>query len=404
LAAFEGVRKAHTHYRNAFNRTLALALRSCPGKVVIVTGPSGVGKSTLAVSLQNKVYAEASNSCDAHPAYVPAMLLRATAPHAMEFSWKDFFTRLLEGLCEPLRHKELQMTDQLDLWSEIKTLLRADHTTADGLRRQAERALDKRRTRVIIIDEAQHLLLCRNATSLRHQFEAIKSFADMSGVTIILVGTYDLLRIRDQSAQLIRRGQIVHFPRYDFAIKEHRSDFKSAMAALTNDLPIPLAPEVATDTTYFYLKTAGCIGILRDLLRDSLSDALELGQQCISRATIDANAQPNKAIRRILAEAVQGEALLEDIPLGDVESLVRMPRAELLAALAPVPPTRPTPNPKEDSTTPPTTLPEKQDGAKRSLERAGFAIKVPGRGPGRPRKRAPGERAPRRESVGYTRV
>jgi hypothetical protein len=322
IVAFEAVRKNHPHYKAAFNRVVAIAQRCNAGKIVIVTGPSGVGKSTLAHSLLVKLNLLAAPLLAANPSLVPAVLVDAIAPHASEFNWKDFHIRLSQALHEPLIHKKLTVPDQVDLWKDVQILTQVDSRSGDALRRHTEAALRKRGTKTLIIDEANHILLCRSEKSLRHQFETIKSLADITGATIVLVGTYDLLKIRDLSAQLIRRGQIVHFAKYDFNNKDDRVAYKSVLEMFAKELPIPLEGALRDDVKFFYLKTAGCVGILRDLLRDSLADALESRSLQITRETVERNAQPNKAIRNILFEAAKGEVSLADIPLNDISDLV----------------------------------------------------------------------------------
>ncbi|MDP0919824.1 hypothetical protein Q6272_32795, partial [Klebsiella pneumoniae] len=75
---------------------------------------------------------------------------------------------------------------------------------------------------------------------LENQFEALKSLADMCNATLVLLGTYKLLEIRDHSAQLRRRSQIVHFPSYRLEEANDRKAFKSALAAFAKELPRPL--------------------------------------------------------------------------------------------------------------------------------------------------------------------
>lgn len=334
VAAFEAVRKNHPHYKAAFDRAVSIAQRGNAGKVVIVTGPSGVGKSTLAHSLLLKLNALAAHDLASEPSIVPAVLVDAIAPHVSEFNWKDFHIRLSQALHEPLVQKKLTVPDQIDLWKDLQILTQVDSRSADALRRHNEAALRKRKTGTLIIGEANHILLCRNAKSLRHQFETIKSLADTTGATIVLVGTYDLLKIRDLSAQLIRRGQIVHFARYDFNNKDDRVAYKSVLDMFAKALPVSLEESLRNDVQFFYLKTAGCVGILRDLLRDSLADALESRSRQITRQTVVRNAQPNKAIRTILYEAAVGEVALADIPLTDISELVaKSPEAVVKALL-----------------------------------------------------------------------
>lgn len=333
VAAFEKVRKNHPHYKFAFDRAVAIAQRGNAGKVVIVTGPSGVGKSTLAQSLLLRLTALAGEALVGNPSIIPAVLVDAIPPHLSEFSWKDFHIRLSQALHEPLVHKKLELPDQIDLWKEAQILSHVDGRSTDSLRRHNEVALRKRSTGTLIIGEANHILLCRNEKSLRSQFETIKSFADTTGATIVLVGTYELLKIRDLSAQLIRRGQIVHFARYDFNNQKDREAYKSVLDMFARELPVPLTESVRNDVSFFYMKTAGCVGILRDLLRDSLADALESRSRQITREILERNAQPNKAIRTILCEAALGEVSLADIPLQDISDMVKKSPEELVKAL-----------------------------------------------------------------------
>jgi len=79
--------------------------------------------------------------------------------------------------------------------------------------------------------------------------------------TLVLLGTYKLLEIRDHSAQLMRRSQIVHFPSYRLEQREDQVAFKSTLDALAKALPIPLEAGMLKRVDYFFNKTAGCIGI-----------------------------------------------------------------------------------------------------------------------------------------------
>jgi TniB protein len=207
-------------------------------------------------------------------------------------------------------------------------------TTADGLdvellRRSLERAFKHRKTRQLIVDEAHHILLSHDARHVEMQFESLKSLADTCGATLVLIGTYRLLQIREHSAQLIRRSQIVHFPPYRAAGTDERRAFKSVLATFVQKLPFPLDSELAKDVMFFFLKTAGCVGILRDLLRDAVCEAIESGSTSITRELIERVAQPNKAIKTILQEAALGAYALEDVSIDEVSSLVEKTPKEI---------------------------------------------------------------------------
>lgn len=373
VAEFEAVRIKHTAYENAFNRAWSLATRGHQSRVVIVTGPSGVGKSTMGESLYKKALISAQTEMKADPSIVPAVLVTAVAPHGKAFNWKDFFIRALLQLREPLVEKKMWVPEQLTLLGgDLPMKIGGDHLYPELLRRAMENAMKYRRTRYLFIDEAHHILLCRDEKQLAFQFETLKSLADMSDATIVLLGTYKLLMIRDSSAQLMRRSQIVHFPRYDFRSKDDRQAFKSVLAMFANKLATPIESELAKDVTYFFAKTAGCIGILRDLLRDALYEAIDCKAEKITREIVESVAQTNKALQTIIEEAALGELALADISFDVVRDLVTKSPEGIIRTLYPTdPPDRPRP---------------------------GAPVK-PDRGGGRP-KTPVGTRLPQRDAVG----
>lgn len=332
ILAFDEVRTRHPRYDHAFKRAWQLATQGRASRVVIVAGPTGVGKTTLGASLLQKARRETLEECKADPSIVPAVLVKAIAPQGRIFSWKDFYIRALEQLREPLVERKVWTHQQLSLLGpDVVGKTGADGMNVEVLRRSLENAFRRRKTRFLIVDEAHHILLCHDERQLSLQFETLKSLADMCNATLVLLGTYKLLMIRDYSAQLIRRSQIVDFPSYRFELKEDRTAFKSVLAYFAKALTVPLACELCSDVSYFFVKTAGCVGILHDLLRDALQEALSDGAATISREIVDRVAQSNKGIRTILEEAALGCVALQDVPLAEVEAMVRKSPAEIVA-------------------------------------------------------------------------
>ncbi|MGN7875675.1 ATP-binding protein [Roseateles sp. 22389] len=331
VAQFEAERKQHPTYKAAFDRTLALATRGRTSRVVIVAGPTGVGKSTLGISLLKKATLSASAACAEDPSLVPAVLVRATPPHGRSFNWKDFYVRTLEQLHEPLIDRKVWPSQLPMLEPVLGTKAPGESLTTEALRRQVEHAFVRRQTKLWIVDEAHHILLCHDPRHLAIQFETLKSLADMCNATLVLLGTYKLLEIRDHSAQLIRRSQIVHFPCYRYELADDRAAFKSVFTALAKALPVPLAPELSKDVKYFFEMTAGCVGILRDLLRDGLDEALDVGSDLVTKNLLDRVAQTRRGLKTIMEEAAMGSMLLEDIDLDVIEAMVTKSPREIVA-------------------------------------------------------------------------
>ena len=149
----------------------------------------------------------------------------------------------------------------------------------------------------------------------------IKSLSQKCNVTIILIGTYDLLQILEQSAQLVRRGRVVHMARYDDYNAEDKLAFKNALYTFQCHMPFEIEPNLIDHFNDFYLKSAGCIGILKKWLNTAVKEGLNKGLETIDWDFIVQYAHSNKSMQTVLKEAFIGESKLADI---DVKELRHM--------------------------------------------------------------------------------
>jgi len=251
---------------------------------------------------------------------IPVMFGNAISPLTGGFKWKDFYARLLRRHDTLLAEQRFLLPMKSELFLDDPRFRSISQCTADILRWQAEECMRQRKTRYLIIDEAHHMLMVKGADALEHQFEAIKSLTLETDAIIVLCGTYRLLDIRDMSGQLVRRSRIIHFPRYNCSDIVDRTVFTSTLVALQEHLPLARVPNLAADEQYFYLKSASCIGNLKEWLNRALEYCLETGEP-LSRKVFDRTVLSNAALRTLYEEAQAGEAKLVDVTDEDLSDL-----------------------------------------------------------------------------------
>lgn len=293
-------------------------------QVMILTGPTGVGKSTLIRAACNRVVAAHEEELKVKPDFVPVIALNAVPPSGAGFSWKDFYIRLLTGQNEPLVDRKLYLPRQMPLLPEGRIGSRGlEQSVSDALRRSVEEHLRRRQTRLLVIDEAHHILLASNRQRLECQFESLKSLAAETGATILLVGTYRLLDILDQSAQLTRRCQVVNFPRYDMRRVADREMFMRILFHFSEWLSQYVPTRLQDEADYFYRKSAGCVGILKDWMARCLEYALLEKAPRIDAAFAERFALTNRGLMTIIEEACWGEEKLLDVDDSRVIDLLK---------------------------------------------------------------------------------
>jgi type II secretory pathway predicted ATPase ExeA len=313
VKAFAGNMFKHPAATSAFQRLHEAMGNEFSSEIIILTGPTGVGKSTVATAIGKSVLDRFKARMEDESDFVPVVALRAVPPTGGNFDWKDFYIRLLSGQDEPFSDRKLYIPRQMPLLPDCVSTDHLERSVTNRLRRAVEEYLRRRRTKLLIIDEAHHLLMVNSGHRLECQFETLKSLAIESGVTILLSGTYSLLNILRHSGQLTRRSQVIDFPRYDMRNRKDAQNFQKTLVYLEHLLSAHVSAQLTINVDYFYQKSIGCVGILKDWMTRCLDHALEERATLIDEAFANRFVIPNRGLMRILEEAVWGEAELTDV-------------------------------------------------------------------------------------------
>ncbi len=139
------------------------------------------------------------------------------------------------------------------------------------------------------------------------QMDAIQSMASMTNTLHGLFGTYELLEFRNLSGQLSRRSIDIHFPRYQADCSDDLVEFQRVLKSFGEKMPLDSPPELETHWEYFYERTIGCVGILKDWLTQAYRKALDENAPTLTDQHWQPYAPSVAKCLQMAAEAIEGE-------------------------------------------------------------------------------------------------
>jgi energy-coupling factor transporter ATP-binding protein EcfA2 len=307
LERFRNFTMAHPRLMEARDELVDAIDGAAPGSLVFVLGPTGVGKTTVRMKVEDLLIQQMTPAMTADPGKLPYASVEVVPPDTGRFRWRDYFSRLLAAMNEPL--------------IEFKTSRRGGYTQAPTrpmlgsaeLGYAVEQALRYRHPPVVFVDEAQHLARIASGRRLSDQLDVIKSIANRTETVHVLLGTYELLAFRNLSAQLSRRSVDLHFQRYRADCAEDRQVFRGVLLTFQKQLPLPKPePDLVATWEFLYERSVGCVGILKEWLMRACVRAIKHGAVALSREHLERTALSISQCEKILAESREGETRLND--------------------------------------------------------------------------------------------
>jgi energy-coupling factor transporter ATP-binding protein EcfA2 len=324
IREFQLLTIAHPLLAAAKDKLLAAINEAPPGSIVMVFGPTGVGKTTLRMKVEQMLAEQSRQAMETDPGRLPYVSVEAPAPDNGNFSWRDHYRRLLVELSEPMLEHKTKPN-----WIHLAQDLRGQNilgsrAPAGELRHAVELAILNRRPAAVLVDEAQHLTRIVSGRKLVDQLDVIKSLANCTRTVHVLLGTYELLALRNLSGQLGRRCVDIHFRRYSAESPADVHTFKNALLTFQRHFPLAEQTDLLPLWDLFYERSVGCIGIMKDWLQRALTAALKEGCTGVTRRHLEGTALSASQCEQIVIEAHEGEARLAsaDHPRSQLRTLL----------------------------------------------------------------------------------
>src|SRR5258708_34176613 len=127
-----------------------------PGTMVLVIGPSRVGKTTLIRLLEERLRAASQALMVSDPSFIPFASILAAGAGTNRFEWTEYYRAVLRALQDPFVDGKV---------ARIRT---------KELREAMETALKERKPLAVIVDEAHHLAEAARCSRLPSQLHHLK--------------------------------------------------------------------------------------------------------------------------------------------------------------------------------------------------------------------------------------
>lgn len=246
----------HRNWKKAFAEAFVLMTTAMPGEVISIVGPTRAGKTELLSQLGDAVCGVGHGKTEEQP--IVSIELVNDDAHA-RFTFRSLILQALEIVRHPF-----YSTCAADGWGDASVESRIERTREKTLNRALIRALIQRKTRFLIIDEAQHMrYVSKETMAAVGVMDALKSMAKKANVVLVIAGTYPILEAINRSSHLEGRKYNIHLSRYH-QTQGDLAEFQWILAHYDSVLDLDESlPSLLHCSELLYEGSFGCIGLIR---------------------------------------------------------------------------------------------------------------------------------------------
>jgi len=277
--------------------------------IILLVGATGVGKSTLTRVLLKTLFERFSTLVQDDQTVIPLVAVEAYANGDNRHGFATLYEDMLDELMEPGQEKKAYV--------EVRDgrMVNRPHArrTVPALRKAVKQAVELRKTRVCVIDEAAHLMRFGKDTAV---MDTLKSLSNTANVKWVLVGSFDLYDLVAEHGQIARRTAVLNLERYHLDDKEDCAAFKEVVRKLQAKWPCAEVPNFVAISDALLEVSLGCVGLLKSLMLDASAMQLRNGGKwdpIFLRKAVKAN-----KLRELIRKEIEaGEAKVRDALHGD---------------------------------------------------------------------------------------
>lgn len=321
----------HRLYRELKDHLLTVIQEGARGRIIMVVGSTGVGKTWLSLDLESALSAFVEKHFEL--GFAPPLLLEAESPEFGEFSWRAFYTEGLRKLGEPALSSKLNIDSSIEDLKLGRQMSTYQHLKVHELRTLYLQALDEIRPIAVVIDEIASIGKSRSHDNRGGNLNVLKSFSNRRATIQILLGTVEAKKMLYHEAQTARRVEPLPFWHYSSAPSD-LAYFTGVIVAVLKEIGVTAESALFEDKQYLYAHTLGLVGVGVEWIRRGLERMFQVNDTTLKKQHLNATRLSNIQLSTMARDMAAFEVEFSDVGDFDPAKYAVSPRQDIQACLS----------------------------------------------------------------------